>query len=351
MKNVIAFIAIITINMQVFSAMKDTGSVNLIRQKSYKTFYRLAHSSVLKISKASAWKKIVPQIETVFVRSSIDSSLQPALFYSPGKESKRPLLLALHSWSADYQHQYSIPFGLWAVNNDWIFMHPDYRGAFTNKDATASETAIQDIMDALNYALSNANVDRNRIYITGFSGGGMVTLIMVGRYPEIWAGAAAWVPVYDLTKWYHELSKSRYDYSIHIRNSCGGPPLPGSQSYYECQKRSVSSYLKNAHGKKVPVYIATGINDKFVMPSHSLMAFNDLADLNDRIEQTDIAYIDKRRKIPANLTGSFQDSFFLDVGLPLLFERKSNDVILKIFNGKHDIVFNAGLYWLSRQKK
>jgi predicted peptidase len=322
----------------------------LISQQSYKTFYRLAGSSVMKMSKESAWKATVPQVKHVQIRSSKDGSLQPALFYNSGSDRKKPLLLALHSWSADYQHHYSIPFGIWAFSNDWVFIHPDYRGAFTNENATASDLALQDVLDAMNYALSHAKVDSNRVYITGFSGGAMVTLIMVGKYPHLWAGAAAWVPVYDLAKWYQELRKSRYNYAVHISNSCGGPPLEGSDSFQECQKRSVSSYLKKAYGK-VPVYIAAGINDNFVMPSHSIMAFNDLAEKEDRIALYDMAYIDKYRKIPDNLEASFQDSFFSDVGLPLLFERKSNTVILKIFEGKHDIVFNAGLYWLSKQRK
>ena len=322
----------------------------LISQQSYKTFYRLAGSSVMKMSKESAWKATVPQVKHVQIRSSKDGSLQPALFYNSGSDRKKPLLLALHSWSADYQHHYSIPFGIWAFSNDWVFIHPDYRGAFTNENATASDLALQDVLDAMNYALSHAKVDSNRVYITGFSGGAMVTLIMVGKYPHLWAGAAAWVPVYDLAKWYQELRKSRYNYAVHIRNSCGGPPLEGSDSFQECQKRSVSSYLKKAYGK-VPVYIAAGINDNFVMPSHSIMAFNDLAEKEDRIALYDMAYIDKYRKIPDNLEASFQDSFFSDVGLPLLFERKSNTVILKIFEGKPDIVFNADLYWLSKQRK
>lgn len=328
-----------------------TDSTVLISHESYKTFYRLAKSSVLNMSKESAWRSTVPQVMTVKIRSSVDGSLQPALFYNPVMKSKRPLLIALHSWSADYQHQYSIPFGIWAVNNNWIFIHPDYRGAFTNESATASELAIQDIIDALMYARSHADVDTNRIYLIGFSGGAMVSLILVGKYPQVWAGAAAWVPVYDLSKWYEQLRSSKYNYSVHIRNSCGGPPLQGSGSYHECLKRSVCSYLKNAFGKNVPVYLATGINDRFVFPSHSLMAFNDLADKKDQISSNDILFIDKYRKIPGNLVMNHRDSFFDDVGLPLLFERQSNNVILKVFEGKHDIIFNAGLYWLSKQKK
>jgi predicted alpha/beta-fold hydrolase len=140
----------------------------LISQQSYKTFYRLAGSPVMKMSKESAWKSTVPQIKHIKIRSSMDGSYQSALFYNSGSDKKKPLLLALHSWSADYQHHYSIPFGIWASINDWVLIHPDYRGAFTNKNATASELALQDILDAINMPLSHAKVDSNRVYITAF---------------------------------------------------------------------------------------------------------------------------------------------------------------------------------------
>lgn len=343
---------VLSIIVHLLFGEEGSCNVELIDQQSYKTFYRLAHSTALKMSKEEAWKTIVPQVRQVRVKSTMDGSFQPALFYNSGSNRKKPLLLALHSWSADYLHQYSIPFGIWAVKNDWVFMHPDYRGAFTNKSSTASELAIQDILDALRYAEKHAEIDSDRIYVTGFSGGAMASLIMVGKYPQLWAGVAAWVPVYDLAKWYAELNKSKFNYSVHISNSCGGPPITGSKSSLECQKRSVSNYLKNAFGKNVPVYIAAGIRDNFVLPSHSIMAFNDLANIEDRITIDEMAFIDKYRQLPDNLAGSFQaDSFFSDVDLPLIFERQSNSVIIKIFEGKHDIIFNAGLYWLSKQHK
>lgn len=344
-------ISLFAVSILTIKIYAEYDSVSFINQESYKTFYRVAHSSLLKMTKIAAWKTVAAQVHQVKVISSIDGTAQPALFFNPNAGKKRPLLVALHSWSADYLHQYSVPFGIWAIKNGWVFIHPDYRGAFVNRNAIASELAVQDIIDAVEYAKSNADVDKDRIYLTGFSGGGMMSLIMAGRYPDLWAGVAAWVPVYDLTRWYHETKDSKFNYALHIKNACGGVPHPGSKSELECQKRSVSGYLKGAYGKNIPIYIATGINDNFVRPSHSFLAFNDLADDKDRISEEDINYIDSSRKIPAHFSGIYYDSLYDDVDLPLLYECKSNTVELKIFDGKHDIIFNAGLYWLSKQYK
>lgn len=323
--------------------------VALLKQREHKTFSRIARSPLMQLSKPAAWKKAVPGVKTVTIRSSADGAAQPALFYDSGSKRKKPLLLVLHSWSADYQQHFSIPYGVWAVRNDWVFIHPDYRGAFTNPTATASELAVQDILDALRYAKEHAAIDESRIYIAGFSGGGMATLIMAGRYPHLWTAAVAWVPVYDLAAWYLTTRKSAHDYSKYIESSCGGPPLPGADAEKECLKRSPRSYLHNARGK-VPVYIATGISDPFVPPDHALKAFNDLAAAEDRLSEADIEYIARRHRLPSSLSGTFRDRLYADAGVELLFERRSGEVTLKIFKGGHDVVYNAGLHWLSQQR-
>ncbi|MFP4013818.1 MAG: alpha/beta hydrolase family protein [Chitinispirillaceae bacterium] len=326
-------------------------SVSLLDKSYYKSFSRIARSPLNRMPKRKAWETAVPQAQRITITSSADGKKQPALFYDSKSKHKKPLLVALHSWNSDYEKQFSIPFGVWAVKNDWVFIHPDYRGPYTNSKSTASELAIQDILDALEYAKSTANVDESRIYITGFSGGGMTTLIMAGRYPELWTAAAAWVPVYDLTQWYETTRNSRHGYARHIENSCGGAPTPGTEAYKECKKRSVSRYLQNAKGEKIQIYIATGVKDVFVPPGHSLQAFNDLAREKDKFTTEEITYINKNLQLPDHLQGTYPDSLFRDAGYEQVYERQSSNAIIKLYDGNHDIIFNAGLVWLSRQKK
>ncbi|MFP4415973.1 MAG: alpha/beta hydrolase family protein [Chitinivibrionales bacterium] len=325
--------------------------LQLLVDENYKTFYNIARSAIMDMPKSKAWHEAVPQVQDVTIDATIDGSSQPALYYDSGSDKKKPLLLVLHSWSANYRQQFSIPYGVWAVKNDWVFIHPDYRGAFTNPEATASEKAVRDVLDAVDYARNNANIDENRIYIAGFSGGGMMTLIMVGRYPEIWAGAVAWVPVYDLVQWYETTRRAAHDYSGHIINSCSGEPIDGTDAGRECSKRSPSSYLKGARGRKVSVYISTGINDNFVPPSHSFQAFNDLAEPADRISQEDVQFIDGHHSLPDHMTGTFSDSLFKDAGINLLWEKESGNVVIKVHDGKHEVIYNAGLLWLSKQHR
>jgi acetyl esterase/lipase len=329
----------------------EGSKIRLIEEDRYKTFYRIAGTVLMQMSKPEAWKKVVPEVREITIRSTADGSDQPALFYDSGSSRKRPLLLVLHSWSADYQQQFSIPYGLWAVQNDWVFIHPDYRGPYDNPEATASESAIRDILDALAYAKKHVNVDESRIYLSGFSGGGMTALIMAGRFPDLWTGVVAWVPVYDLAAWYETTKGSRHNYAQDIEASCGGAPLPGTKAGETCRRRSAGTYLRGARGKRVEIYIATGIKDTFVPPGHAFRAFNDLAEEKDRIPESDIEYISARRELPSHLAGTFHDPLYADAGIDLLFERKSANVTLKIFDSRHDMIYNAGLEWLSRRRR
>ncbi|GEM_PF-415042 len=323
----------------------------LIEKDEFKTLTRLAKTPLRDMPEIDAWKKAVPEVSIVSMKSSHDRTSQPALFYDSGSQREKPLLIVLHSWSEDYLQSFGIPYGLWAVRNDWVFVQPDFRGAFTNPLSTASELAVSDILDALEYAVKNARVDETRVYLAGFSGGGMAALLMAGRFPDKWAGVVSWGAVYDLVDWYSHTKGAAHDYSSQIASSCGGPPLPGTPHESECRKRSPSAYLENARGK-VPVYIAVGAEDSFVPPAHSLRAFNDLADEKDRFPGDEIEYISKQHALPSALGhGRHSDRLFEDAGVPFLYERKSGGAVLKIYKGSHDVVYNAGLAWLAGQKR
>lgn len=328
-----------------------SDGLKLIEKDEFKTLTRFAKTPLKKIPELKAWEKAVPQVSIISIKSTYDKTSQKALFYDSGTVRKKPLLIVLHSWSEDYRQSFGIPYGIFAVKNDWVFVQPDYRGKFTNPGATASEGAISDILDALEYAKRNSNIDTSRVYLAGFSGGGMAALVMAGKYPDKWAGVVSWGAVYDLVTWYgHTKRATVHDYAKQIAASCGGPPLPGTNAEKDCRERSPSEYLQNARGK-IPVYIAVGLRDTFVPPSQSLLAFNDLADEKGRLSASEVEYISKEHELPADFKGVHEDKLFAEAGVPFLYERESNKAILKIYEGKHDVVYNAGLAWLSAQKR
>ncbi|MBI5444946.1 MAG: hypothetical protein HY900_27510, partial [Deltaproteobacteria bacterium] len=127
--------------------------------EAYETFWQLTRSPFKRLGDVEAWRRAVPQVRQISIRSSADGSAQPAFFYNSGSARAKPLLVALHSWSEDYRQFQGIPYGRWAVRNDWVLIHPNYRGVFTNPKATGSEESIRDILDAVDYAKRNARID------------------------------------------------------------------------------------------------------------------------------------------------------------------------------------------------
>jgi len=282
--------------------------------------------------------------------SSADNTNQPAVFFKPEKDEAVPLLVGLHTWSGNYRQGGSIPYVKWCIEKKWAFIHPDFRGPNSNPKACGSEFVVKDIVSAVNFAKQAANIDDRRIYLVGVSGGGYASLLMAGRTPDIWAGVSAWASISDLKAWHAECKEKGRGYFKHIEKSCGGPPGTNAEVDKEYVKRSAITYLKDAKG--LPLQICTGIHDGYkgsVPISHTLLAFNEVADEKDRLTKEQVAYFVKNRKVPQELQTDIQDADF-GAKSPL-FRRSSGKAHVTVFEGGHEIISNAALKWLEKQKK
>ncbi len=284
--------------------------------------------------------------------SKADNSEQPALYYKPPESaSMRPLLVGLHTWSGDYKQGSSAVYANWCIEKKWNFIHPNFRGPNRRPEATGSELVVADILSAVEYAKKNGDVDERRIYLVGASGGGYASLLMAGRAPEIWAGVSAWVPISDLAKWHEETTSRKLRYALEIEKSIGGKPTRGSEAEAEAKKRSAITYLARANG--VTLDINAGITDGHngsVPISHSLEAFNVLAEPKDRLGAELIAEFVKTAKVPEALDGQAPKDVLYGKKA-VLFRRQSGSARVTIFQGGHEIVAQAALQWLAKQKR
>jgi pimeloyl-ACP methyl ester carboxylesterase len=292
-----------------------------------------------------------PQVKEIKYISSADSTLQPALFYAPNAADKAlPLLVALHTWSGSYNQKMSVPYAQWCIDTGWIFIHPHFRGPNRRPKATGSELVVKDIISAVDYAKKSANVDPNRVYLVGASGGGYTALLMAGRAPHIWAGVSAWVPIADLRAWYFECKETGRRYAGQIVKSCGGVPDANAGADLEYKRRSPVTYLHSA--VNLPLDINAGITDGHtgsVPVSHSLRAFNLVAVQKDRISEEDINFFTEKAEVPPHLKAELNDPAY-GKKKPL-FRRSSGKARITIFDGGHEIIYEAALMWLSKQKK
>ena len=91
----------------------------------------------------------------IFVKSTLDQTMQPSLFYESNSVDKRPLLVGLHTWSFDRFNQIDNMLPL-AEKYDFNLLLPEFRGSnlVSNPNhilACGSEYAKQDIKDAIDY--------------------------------------------------------------------------------------------------------------------------------------------------------------------------------------------------------
>ncbi len=179
----------------------------------------------------------------------------------------------------------------------------------------------------------------------------MMTLLMAGRAPEVWAACYAACPISDLARW-HRQCGGRNDrwhrYASMMEKSCGGTPADKAEEY---ARRSPITHLPKARAAGTHVDICEGIHDGHsgsVPVGHAIRAFNVLADEADRISEEDIDFIERNEKVPPHLAFTGKDPFF-DDARRIYLRRQSANVRLTIFEAGHAGNLNAAADWFTRQ--
>lgn len=309
--------------------------------------------TLLFINTNTAFPKEWPDsVKTVRYPASSDQSKQPMLVYTTPAKEKRPLLVGLHTWSADYkQGGGEIAYLRWCIENNWHFIHPNFRGPNNTPDGCGSDKAVHDIIDAVNYMKKHHSIDNDRIYLIGVSGGGHAALLMAGRFPEVWAGVSAWVPISDLGAWWKQCSNNKFKkYANHIEKAIGGQPDSSDRTKTEIKNRSPITFL--SHAKTVNLDINAGVYDGrsgSVPFKQSLYAFNAVANEKDKLKNSFIEQFYKTQSLPKGVKQTNPDPLYGEK-VPI-FRKTSGNARVTIFKGGHQIIHQAALNWLNQQHK
>jgi dienelactone hydrolase len=293
----------------------------------------------------AAWP---PEVAPVAFTSPADGSEQKTLLFIPPGDEPVPLLVAFHTWSGDYL-QDQAPYAEWCIARGWAFVHPDLRGPADRPEAAGSDRAFADLQAVLELAKSRRRIDAERIYAVGVSGGGMMALLAAARMPDVWAAASAWVPVTDLANWHADSLARKNKYAAMIERVCGGPPGAAVDAAYAA--RSVIARLEAAR-PPFPLDINTGIHDGYtgsVPVSHAIRAFNAVAAAADRIPDAVTDTLVKDRRVPVDIAFTGADPLYATK--PVLLRRRSGPARLTVFDGGHDILYEAALTWLEAQRR
>lgn len=287
--------------------------------------------------------------ERIQFRSSLDGSVQEAILIVPlsaGQQQKPvPMVVSLHSWSADLTQRNSLE--KLVHDKDWIYLFPNFRGANRTPQACGSRFAQQDILDSIAWVKDQYQVDEGRVYLTGTSGGGHMTMLMAARHPKLWRAASAWVGISDLVKWHTRHRNGKYGQMI--EKCCGGAPDDSSEVAVEYKIRSPNTYA--AEARDVAIDISAGIKDGHqgsVPISHSISFFNRIAEArgDQGVTERELSQLSRPGRLEPPRAG--------DEGFDPAFDRKyylrrhSGKARLTIFDGGHEGIASATIDWFEK---
>ncbi len=277
----------------------------------------------------------------VEIKSPLDGVMGKAFFYSAKSDKPQPLIISLHTWSGDYTQQ--DPLISQIVERDWNYIHPDFRGPNWTPQACGSKYAIDDIDQAINYALKNCNADMQNIHVIGVSGGGMATLLSYMNSKYNIASFSAWVPISDLQAWYYQSLGRKNNYAGHILAATES--IDSLLNEEEARNRSALFMTTPIDKRKdSPLKIFAGIHDGYegsVPVSQSLNFYNKVikdhgATDDQLISQKEILDLVSMRTypiLPDKMIGDRQ----------IVYERNFKNISLILFEGRHEMLTDVAL--------
>lgn len=175
--------------------------------------------------------------------------------YTPGK--KYPTILEIHGGPfANYGERFDIEKQIWAAHG-YVVVYINPRGSTSYGEEFGNlihhaypGDDFYDLNSAIDAVVARGDADPDQLFVTGGSGGGVLTCWMVGRTTRFRAAAS----LYPVIDWYSFALTSDIPVLV-TRYWFPGPPWEYPDQY---AKRSVISLVKNV---KTPTMLMTGESD------------------------------------------------------------------------------------------
>lgn len=289
------------------------------------------------------------QFTEVEIPSSADGKIQKAYFYASTSNQPQPLIVSLHTWSGNYQQK--DPLVKQILENNWNYIHPDFRGPNYTSEACGSSLVISDVDDAIDHALQNSNVDANNVHVIGVSGGGYATLLAYMQSKHQVRTFSAWASIADINAWYHETRARKLKYASHISLATLGDST--GIDVEEAKKRS-PIFMPTPVGQRQDskLFIYTGVHDGYtgsVPISHSLNIYNKIVKeykptaAKELIPVKVIQRLVTARSLPGDQYGRIG-------GRKIHFQKRYEDKLqVTIFEGGHEMLVEEGLQHVPAQ--
>ncbi len=175
-----------------------------------------------------------------------------------------PTILYTHGGPETQTVEYFMPGCQAWLDHGFAWLAINYRGStgfgspFREKIwGDIGHWEVEDIVAARKWLIEKSVADAGQILLHGWSYGGYLTLLALGKYPDIWAGGMAGTATVDWAMEFEDLSDPMKGYSVAI---FGGTPAEKPEQY---AASSPMTYLERV---KAPVLIIQGRRDTRTPP-------------------------------------------------------------------------------------
>ena len=190
---------------------------------------------------------------------SADGSRIQAWLGVPDGEPPYPVILETHGGPTAAQFATFNPGAQAFLDEGFAFLSVNYHGSTTfGREFEQSiwgrlgELELQDMAAARDWLVEEGVADPARILLTGWSYGGYLTLLGLGRQPHLWAGGLAGIAIAD---WEMNYEDSTDILRAYQRMLFGGPPEERREAML------AGSPLTYVDDVRAPVLIIQGRND------------------------------------------------------------------------------------------
>jgi predicted peptidase len=274
------------------------------------------------------------------VSSSLDKKYQKFYYYQSTATSPQPLIVSLHQWSADYS-EVKNSLATETKQANWNYIHPDFRGANKRIQNCASQQVLQDIDDAVSWAVKHLPVDKSKIYIVGASGGGYAALAHFMKSTLPINTYVAYVPITDLESWYYESLVRQKKYAADILNCTGSGDTLDVEKARSRSPLFWKTPVQKLANTKVQIYAGVHDGQTGAVPiTQSISFYNKLVnDIGDKkkdnyVTNDETIYLLTKRAYPVKTPATIG-------GRQIYLSKKSKNIALTIFEGSHEILTEA----------
>ncbi len=177
----------------------------------------------------------------------------------PDGEPPFPMIFEIHGGPHVMRPNYFIPSCQTWLDYGFAYCAINYRGSTTFGRAfkeriwgDVGHWELEDIAAARTWLVERGIATSNKIFLFGSSYGGFLTLLALGKQPELWAGGMALAAVADVVTTYEDCSAA-------LKTVYAG--LLGGTPGEKCEQYIASSPITCAESVQAPVLIFQGRND------------------------------------------------------------------------------------------